>query len=76
MKSGRIPVIVTIDMACFAGSLQPVVVAGPEKGYRWSKTDQPTTVHVIRQIDQQAMKNDIFDTMKGKKRSLIGAAHP
>jgi hypothetical protein len=29
-------------------------------------------VRVIRQIDQQAMKEDIFGTMKGTKRRLEG----
>ena len=53
---------------------EPVVVAGPKKDYRWTKTKRPTTVRVIRQIDQQAMKEDIFNTMKGNKRRLVGAA--
>lgn len=52
---------------------EPVLVAGPKKGYRWSVTDGPTTVRVIRQIDQKAMQLDIFNTMKGKKQHLIGA---
>jgi hypothetical protein len=52
---------------------EPVLVAGPKKGYRWSTTDDPTTVRVIRQIDQKAMQLDIFNTMKGEKRRLIGA---
>jgi len=51
---------------------EPVVVDGPEKGYRWTKTEQATSVRVIRQIDQQAMKEDIFGTMKGAKRRLRG----
>ena len=50
--------------------IEPVVVGGPEKGYRWTKTERATSVHVIRQIDQQAMKEDIFGTMKGAKRRL------
>lgn len=53
---------------------EPVTVAGPEQGYRWSQTDEPSSVRVIRQIDQQAMKEDIFGTMKGKKQSLVGTA--
>ncbi|UCG59909.1 MAG: PKD domain-containing protein [Phycisphaerales bacterium] len=51
---------------------EPVTVAGPDDGYRWSKTERPTNVRVIRQIDQEAMKLDIFNTMKGNKRRLIG----
>lgn len=50
---------------------EPVVVGGPEKGYRWMKTGRATSVHVIRQIDQQAMKEDIFNTMKGKKQDIV-----
>ena len=46
----------------------PIVVGGPDKGYRWTKTGGATSVRVIRQIDQQAMKEDIFGTMKGTKR--------
>lgn len=53
---------------------EPVTVAGPEQGYRWSRTDKASSVRVIRQIDQQAMKEDIFGTMKGKKQRLVGAA--
>ena len=53
---------------------EPVTVAGPQRGYRWTKTDKPTSVRVIRQIDQQAMKLDIFNSMKGKPTRLIGAA--
>lgn len=52
---------------------EPVTVAGPDDGYRWSKSERPTNVRVIRQIDQEAMKLDIFNTMKGNKRRLIGA---
>ena len=53
--------------------VEPVTVAGREKEFHWTKTDRPTTVRVIRQIDQQAMKRDIFETMKGKPTRLIGA---
>ena len=49
---------------------EPVVVAGPDKGYRWTKTERATSVRVIRQINQQAMKEDIFGTMQGTKRRL------
>lgn len=49
---------------------EPIVVGGPDKGYRWTKTEGATSVRVIRQIDQQAMKEDIFGTMKGAKRRL------
>ena len=54
--------------------VEPVTVAGPAQGYRWTKTAQPTAVRVIRQIDQEAMKRDLSDTMKGKPTRLIGIA--
>jgi len=44
------------------------------QGHRWIPSDDAHAVRVIRQIDQQAMKMDIFNTMKGKRRRLIGAA--
>ena len=49
----------------------PVVVAGPQGGYRWTRTDEPTPVRVIRQIDQEAMKLDLFNTLKGQPTRLI-----
>ena len=52
--------------------VEPVTIAGPDQGYRWTKADQPTPVRVIRQIDQEAMKRDLFDTLKGKPTRLIG----
>jgi len=51
---------------------EPVTIAGPDQGYRWTKAAEPTTVCVIRQIDQAAMKRDLFDTLKGKPTRLIG----
>lgn len=50
---------------------EPVTVAGPKEGYRWTKTDQPTSVRVIRQIDQKAMQRDLFHTMKGQPTKLL-----
>jgi len=55
---------------------EPVVVAGPENGYRWIRTDQSTAVRVIRQIDQTAMQQDLFDSMKGRPTPLLPAASP
>jgi PKD repeat protein len=54
----------------------PVVVAGPQEGYRWTRTDQPTVVRVIRQIDQKAMQLDLFNTMKGQPTRLIEPSEP
>jgi len=54
--------------------VDPVTVAGPQQGYRWTKTESQTAVRVVRQIDQQAMKSDVFDTLKHNPRRLIGVA--
>ena len=51
---------------------EPVVVAGPENGYRWTRTGQPTPVQVIREIDQRAMQRDLFESMKGRPTRLLG----
>ncbi len=52
--------------------IEPVRVQGPREGYRWVKAEGTSKVLVVRQIDQEAMKKDIFATLKGKCRSLIG----
>jgi inosine-uridine nucleoside N-ribohydrolase len=52
-----------------------VNVGGPDVDYRWTKTDGPSSVRVIRQIDQSAMKMDIFNTMKGQRQRLLGVGH-
>ncbi len=49
---------------------EPVVVAGPQNGYRWTRAEQPTPVQVIRQIDQKAMQMDLFNSMKGRPTPL------
>lgn len=52
--------------------VEPVAVGGPDQGYRWTKSDQPGAVRVIRQIDQKAMQQDLFHSMQGKPTRLIG----
>ena len=51
-------------------SVEPSVVLGPDKQYRWKKVDSPATVHIIRDIDQEAMKADFFHTLNGKPTAL------
>jgi hypothetical protein len=51
-----------------------VTVAGPAEGYRWTRSADPTPVRVIRQIDQQAMQRDLFNTLKGQPTRLQGVA--
>lgn len=52
--------------------VEGVDVSGPDQQYAWTHSDDPKAVHVIREIDQQAMQRDLFDTMKGKPTRLIG----
>jgi hypothetical protein len=52
--------------------VERVTIAGPDQEYAWTPSDDPNAVHVIREIDQQAMQRDLFDTMKGKPTRLIG----
>jgi len=49
-----------------------VTVVGPEADYAWTRSEEPTAVRVIREIDQEAMKQDIFQTMKGSPAKLVG----
>jgi acetyl esterase len=66
-----------IDMRIQAGwvkEVEHVVVSGPENKYRWGHSDSPTNVKLIREIDQQAMKEDIFNTLKGKPQRLLPQA--
>lgn len=50
--------------------VEPSVVLGPDQEYRWQKTEQPTNVHIIREIDAEAMKADFFNTLNGKPTAL------
>ena len=54
-------------------SVEWIIVGGPEAGYRWRRTDKPGSVRVIRDIDQQAMKRDLFETIKKRPTRLLGA---
>jgi len=52
---------------------EQVTVGGADQKHRWTRSDGPGTVRVIRQIDQRAMQLDMFNSMKGKPTRLIGA---
>ena len=54
--------------------VEHVTVAGPEQDYAWTRSDEPGTVRVIREIDQRAMQRDLFGSMQGNPTRLIGAA--
>ncbi|MFQ6098155.1 MAG: nucleoside hydrolase [Armatimonadota bacterium] len=53
--------------------VEQVVMTSPGREYRWKKADGPSSVRIIREIDERAMKRDIFTTMKGSPTRLIGA---
>jgi hypothetical protein len=50
--------------------VEPSVVLGLDEQYRWKQVDSPTTVQIIRDIDQDAMKADFFNTLNGKPTAL------
>ena len=50
--------------------VEPSVVLGPDQGYRWKKVETPTNVYIVRDIDEQAMKADFFNTLNGKPTDL------
>jgi len=50
--------------------VEPSVVLGPDQGYRWKKVETPTNVYIVRDIDEQAMKADCFNTLNGKPTPL------
>jgi hypothetical protein len=56
--------------------VEKVTVAGPDQQYTWTRSDDLDAVRVIREIDQQAMQRDLFDSMKGKRTRLIGVPGP
>jgi hypothetical protein len=51
-------------------SVEPSVLLGPDQEYRWQKVDSPTNVYIIRDIDEEAMKTDFFNTLNGKPTEL------
>jgi hypothetical protein len=50
--------------------VEPSAVLGPDQEYRWQKVESPATVHIIRDIDEEAMKVDFFATLNGKPTAL------
>ncbi len=50
--------------------VEPSAVLGPDQEYRWKKTNEPTNVYIIRDIDEEAMKVDFFNTLNGKPTAL------
>ena len=46
-------------------------VSGPDKEYSWQAADEKSTVRLIRDIDGEAMKTDLFNTLNGNPSRLI-----
>lgn len=51
-------------------TVEPSEVFGPDQQYRWKKVDAPSNVRIIRDIDEEAMKADFFNTFNGKPTEL------
>jgi len=43
--------------------VEPSILHGPDQNYHWERTEKPTNVHVVRDIDEEAMKRNFFDTL-------------
>lgn len=48
----------------------PVKITGPENNYRWEDADSTSNVYLIWDIDGEAMKTDLFNTLNGNPTSL------
>ena len=51
--------------------VEPVKVLEPDKEDKWKKVEEHASVHIIRDIDEEAMKLDFFNTLNGKPTQLI-----
>ncbi len=49
----------------------PVKITGPENNYRWEQADSTSNVYLIWDIDGEAMKTDLFNTLNGNPTSLM-----
>jgi len=68
-----VPAMVISDYKGFnwVTKVAPVKVSGPENDYQWQEADSTSTVHLIWDIDGEAMKSDLFNTLNGHPTSLI-----
>jgi len=46
-------------------------IADIDKIYTWQKTGEKSNVHIVWDIDEQAMKTDFFHTLNGNPRQLM-----
>ena len=51
--------------------VEDMKIADVNKIYTWQKSDSKTNVHIVWDIDQEAMKEDFFNTINGKPRNLV-----
>ena len=49
----------------------PVKVSGPENDYKWVESDSSSNIYLIWDIDGEAMKTDLFNTLNGRPTKLI-----
>ena len=49
---------------------EPAQVSGPENNYGWEKADSISTVRLVWDIDGEAMKKDLFNTLNGNPKSF------
>ena len=55
---------------------EPTYVTGPEQDYSWQPADENSTVRLIRDIDGEAMKADLFNTLNGNPSHIRKDAQP
>jgi hypothetical protein len=55
-------------------NVEGVTVGDRYEDYRFASTTAPTTVRLIRNIDVDAMRNDIFETLNGRPTKLRESA--
>ncbi|MDI9602479.1 MAG: PKD domain-containing protein [Acidobacteriota bacterium] len=48
-----------------------VALGGQDANYQWTPSDDPKATRVIWEIDQEAMKVDLFDTLRGRPTNLV-----
>jgi len=49
---------------------EPIKLNGPDQGYTWRHIDGSSNVHLIWDIDGEAMKEDLFNTLNGHPTRL------
>jgi hypothetical protein len=51
---------------------RPAEVTGPDQGYAWKYTDRPSNINLIMDINGEAMKTELFNTLNGYPQKLKG----